>query len=96
MPLYQYKCSECGQIEEFLRKFSEDKATEICPVCTSVMNKTISNVLFYKGDGYWEHNNYDNRSKHDLQEALDEHDGHRRVHDKIVNEERKAGLLIDE
>ena len=95
MPNYQYKCPKCGSVKDVIKKFSECDDLERCE-CGEPMLKTISAPLFFKGDGYWFRNGYENRSKHDLEDALKEHDGHRRTHDKIIDEERRAGILTDE
>lgn len=94
MPCYEFMCSneDCKHIEEFIRKFSEDSPTEICSKCGEVMYKTVNTPLWLKGDGYWERNDYQNRSKHDLEDALRENDEHQRRFDKIRKEEEKVGI----
>jgi putative FmdB family regulatory protein len=32
MPIFEYKCSDCGKISEFLEK-ADIKADHICPAC---------------------------------------------------------------
>lgn len=35
MPLYEYRCEECGRAFELLRRFSEVDRDVKCPVCDS-------------------------------------------------------------
>ncbi len=53
MPLYEYECSQCGQIEEALQKFS-DKPLKKCRHCSGSLRKLISNTSFHlKGSGWY-------------------------------------------
>jgi len=53
MPLYEYECSQCGQIEEALQKFS-DKPLKKCRHCSGNLRKLISNTSFHlKGSGWY-------------------------------------------
>ena len=53
MPLYEYECSQCGQIEEALQKFS-DKPLKKCRTCSGSLRKLISNSSFHlKGTGWY-------------------------------------------
>ena len=62
MPLYEYECSQCGQIEEALQKFS-DKPLKTCRHCSGSLRKLISNSSFHlKGSG-WYVTDYANKSK---------------------------------
>ncbi len=33
MPIYEYKCTGCGNVFDGYKKMSEDKEEEICPTC---------------------------------------------------------------
>jgi putative FmdB family regulatory protein len=53
MPLYEYECTQCGQIEEALQKFS-DKPLKKCRHCSGSLRKLISNTSFHlKGSGWY-------------------------------------------
>ena len=53
MPLYEYECTECGQVEEALQKFS-DKPLKKCRHCSGKLRKLISNSSFHlKGTGWY-------------------------------------------
>lgn len=64
MPLYEYECTQCGQIEEALLKFS-DKPLKKCRTCSGSLRKLISNSSFHlKGTG-WYVTDYAKKSKTD-------------------------------
>ena len=53
MPLYEYECTQCGQVEEALQKFS-DKPLKKCRHCSGSLRKLISNSSFHlKGTGWY-------------------------------------------
>jgi len=53
MPLYEYECTQCGQVEEALQKFS-DKPLKKCRACSGSLRKLISNSSFHlKGTGWY-------------------------------------------
>jgi putative FmdB family regulatory protein len=41
MPIFEYKCSKCGRISEFLEK-AGDTAKKRCPYCGGDLNKQFS------------------------------------------------------
>jgi putative FmdB family regulatory protein len=55
MPIYDYKCSNCGQELEIIQKFS-DKPKTLCPNCgEESLTKLISAPSFrLKGGGWYE------------------------------------------
>ena len=55
MPIYEYKCSNCGHQFEKIQKFSDDPLKK-CPKCNkNALNKLISSPLFrLKGSGWYE------------------------------------------
>ncbi|MFQ5483825.1 MAG: FmdB family zinc ribbon protein [Desulfobacterales bacterium] len=62
MPIYEYKCINCGDVEEALQKFS-DKPLKKCRHCSGKLQKLISNSSFHlKGTG-WYVTDYANKSK---------------------------------
>lgn len=53
MPVYEYQCSACGQIEEALQKISESPL-ETCSHCKGHLKKLISQSSFHlKGSGWY-------------------------------------------
>ena len=54
MPIYEYRCSDCGFQDEFLQKISEPPMT-VCPQCgKSTFTKLLSAAGFQlKGSGWY-------------------------------------------
>jgi putative FmdB family regulatory protein len=53
MPIYEYECSECGQIEEALQKMS-DPPLSTCKHCHGKLHKILSQSSFHlKGSGWY-------------------------------------------
>jgi len=53
MPVYEYQCTKCGQIQEALQKIS-DSPLETCPSCKGHLKKLISQSTFHlKGSGWY-------------------------------------------
>lgn len=54
MPIYEYRCSDCGFQDEFLQKISEPTLT-VCPKCgKETFNKLLSAAGFQlKGSGWY-------------------------------------------
>lgn len=62
MPIYEYECTSCGNIEEALQKFS-DKPLKKCRHCSGKLHKLVSQSTFHlKGTG-WYVTDYANKSK---------------------------------
>jgi putative FmdB family regulatory protein len=62
MPIYEYECSQCGNIEEVLQKFS-DKPLTTCQHCAGKLTKLVSHSTFHlKGSG-WYVTDYANKSR---------------------------------
>ena len=55
MPIYEYKCQDCGSIFEHFQKIS-DKDIDVCKVCSKGnVKKLISSSGFrLKGSGWYE------------------------------------------
>ena len=61
MPIYEYECTKCGNLEEVLQKFS-DKPLKKCPQCSGKLVKLVSHSSFHlKGTG-WYVTDYANKS----------------------------------
>ena len=53
MPIYEYECTKCGNIEEALQKFSDKPHTK-CRHCSGKLNKLVSQSTFHlKGTGWY-------------------------------------------
>jgi putative FmdB family regulatory protein len=53
MPIYEYKCLNCGKHHEIMRKIT-DRPLSKCPDCSGKMKKMISNTSFVlKGTGWY-------------------------------------------
>jgi len=53
MPIYEYECSNCGNVEEVLQKFSDSPLTT-CRKCSGELHKLISQSSFHlKGSGWY-------------------------------------------
>jgi len=53
MPVYEYQCSACGQVEEAFQKISEPPL-ESCSQCKGQLKKIISQSTFHlKGSGWY-------------------------------------------
>ena len=62
MPIYEYECTTCGNVEEALQKFS-DKPLKKCKNCSGKLHKLVSQSTFHlKGTG-WYVTDYANKSK---------------------------------
>jgi putative FmdB family regulatory protein len=62
MPIYEYECTKCGNIEEALQKFSDKPLTK-CNHCSGKLHKLVSQSTFHlKGTG-WYVTDYADKSK---------------------------------
>ncbi len=53
MPLYEYKCTECGQLTELLQRHG-DPPLEKCPKCGGAVRKLFSApAVQFKGTGWY-------------------------------------------
>ena len=53
MPMYEYRCSDCGKQFELRQKFSDEPVCE-CPDCGGHVEKLISlNSFSLKGSGWY-------------------------------------------
>ena len=53
MPLYEYKCEQCGERVEIIQRVS-DKPYSHCPKCSGEMKKQISApAIQFKGSGFY-------------------------------------------
>jgi putative FmdB family regulatory protein len=53
MPIYEYRCNQCGHQFEVIQKFSDDPL-EVCELCRGHLSKLISQTSFQlKGSGWY-------------------------------------------
>ena len=54
MPIFEYRCSACGHLEELLQKHNDPAPAE-CPACrkTATMGKELSASAFHLKGGGW-------------------------------------------
>ena len=61
MPIYEYECTKCGNVEEAFQHFS-DKPLSKCQHCSGKLQRLISHSSFHlKGSG-WYVTDYANKS----------------------------------
>lgn len=55
MPLYEYKCTECGNEFELFKSFKESDDDEVCPKCGKIAKREIVDcgAVIYKGSGFY-------------------------------------------
>ena len=52
MPIYEYRCEECGRVFEMLRRFSDADRDLKCPVCESEdIRRQVSSFAASAGSG---------------------------------------------
>lgn len=65
MPIYEYRCLDCGHQFELMQKFSDPPA-EACTSCSGTVQKLISRSAFHlKGSGWYVTDYGRNGSKND-------------------------------
>ena len=52
MPIYEYRCLDCGHQFELMQKFSDPPA-ETCTSCSGTVQKLISRSAFHLKGGGW-------------------------------------------
>ena len=53
MPLYEYKCKQCGRHTEKIQKFSDPEITD-CPHCGGTLERVVSApAISFKGGGWF-------------------------------------------
>ncbi len=68
MPVYEYECLSCGEIQEKIQRFTDEPLTT-CPDCGGRLKKIISNTSFIlKGTG-WYKTDYASGSRKDAKES---------------------------
>ena len=57
MPIYEYECEKCGNVEEIVQKVS-DQPLESCTSCSGKVHKLISQSSFHLKGGGWYADSY--------------------------------------
>jgi len=53
VPIYEYKCADCGKHFERIQKITEEPLSS-CPFCSGKVQKLVSNCSFHlKGTGWY-------------------------------------------
>jgi len=62
MPIYEYKCAECGRVKEVTQKINDPPLT-ICENCNGKLEKIISQNNFCLKGGGWYADGYHKKTK---------------------------------
>jgi len=53
MPIYEYGCTQCGNVEEVFQRITDPPLSK-CPQCSGKLQKLISQSTFHlKGSGWY-------------------------------------------
>ncbi len=84
MPIYEYECNKCGNIEEALQKFSDKPLTK-CKHCSGKLHKLVSQSSFHlKGTG-WYVTDYADKSKNSTKSPSKKTDDSKSVQTKSAD-----------
>ncbi len=84
MPIYEYECTQCGNIEEALQKFSDKPLTK-CSHCSGKLHKLVSQSTFHlKGTG-WYVTDYADKSEKSAKSSQKKTDKSKSVETKSAN-----------
>ena len=68
MPIYEYRCTSCGQVTEVIQKLSEAPLTE-CTACSGRLEKLFSVAAFQLKGGGWFSDGYGRGSAPEASQA---------------------------
>ena len=57
MPLYAYRCQNCGADAEYIQKFSDPPVT-VCEACGGVLERAVTAAAFHLKGGGWYKDGY--------------------------------------
>jgi putative FmdB family regulatory protein len=57
MPIYEYRCTQCGRAFETIQKMS-DAPLETCEACSGPLEKLVSRTSFHLAGGGWYSSGY--------------------------------------
>lgn len=53
MPIYEYRCKDCGEHLDVVQAFSDDPLTE-CPACKGTLKKVFQPIgIAFRGSGFY-------------------------------------------
>jgi putative FmdB family regulatory protein len=52
VPIYEYKCADCGKHFEHIQKITEEHLS-VCPFCSGKVQKLVSNCSFHLKGTRW-------------------------------------------
>ena len=82
MPIYEYRCEDCGHEMEVLQKLSDDALTD-CPECGQpALKKLISAAGFRLKGGGWYETDFKSGSKKNLHESASKNESKPAAGDK--------------
>ena len=91
MPIYDYKCSNCGHQFELIQKFS-DQPAEICPQCTKKsVQKLVSAPSFRLKGGGWYETDFKTGAKKNIVDAKDDKASKPKETKKIIDTSPSSG-----
>ena len=91
MPIYDYKCSNCGHQFELIQKFS-DQPTEICPQCSKKsVQKLVSAPSFRLKGGGWYETDFKTGAKKNIVDAKDDKTSKPKETKKITDTSPSSG-----
>ena len=72
MPIYEYRCQQCGHDFEEMQKFS-DPPVESCPECGSLeAQRKVSGSAFHLKGGGWYKDGYGSKSTEEVKSKTDD------------------------
>lgn len=91
MPIYDYKCSNCGHQFELIQKFS-DQPAEICPQCSEKsIQKLVSAPSFRLKGGGWYETDFKTGAKKNIVDAKDDKASKPKETKKIIDTSPSSG-----
>lgn len=96
MPIYEYKCEQCGREHEVMQKMTEKPLT-ICQSCGGRLKKLISNTSFVlKGSGWYVTDYADKNRKSSANEVADKKEKADSTVQKDTKKEKTEGTTPKE
>lgn len=74
MPIYEYRCRDCGEEFEYQQRMSEDPKS-VCESCRGTLERLISRTSFHLKGGGWYKDLYASPKKDSADKGSDKADG---------------------
>ena len=94
MPIYEYECTHCGNIEEALQKFSDKPLTK-CRLCQGKLTKLVSQSTFHLNGSGWYVTDYANKSKKSATSAQKDKPAKTTESKKVESKKSNSGSTAD-